>query len=124
MKALHVFPMFGSELIGGSDYVQFHLSQELVRLGVEVEVLTTCTRTLQPIVAFGLGWPHHYPPGATAIDGMRVHRFPVSWSPSLVVSSALSSLIIARWRREAAHGHTFETGSEAALAALHKLRKK
>ena len=47
MRALHVFPMFGPELGGGSDYVQFHLSRQLVRAGIEVEVLAT--RSDKPI---------------------------------------------------------------------------
>lgn len=120
MKALHVFPMFGRELVGGSDYVQFHLSRELVRLGSEVEVLATATQVLQPRAAFGLGWPTQYPPGDAQIDGMRVRRFPTTWSPPGAIGYAISRLILDRWRRENAHEGAVEKGSDAALAALHR----
>jgi glycosyltransferase involved in cell wall biosynthesis len=51
---------------------------------------------------------------------MRVHRFPVDWSPSPAVATALSRLVIGRWRREEAGAGAFEKGSEAALAMFHR----
>jgi glycosyltransferase involved in cell wall biosynthesis len=119
MKALHVFPMFGSELRGGSDYVQFHLSRELARLGVEIDVLATTTHTLEPRAAFGLGWPTQYSAGRAEVDGLRVWRFPTSWSPSRTTGYAISRLILDRWQREGA-GDDAAKGSDAALAALHQ----
>jgi glycosyltransferase involved in cell wall biosynthesis len=120
VKALHVFPMFGPELGGGSDYVQFHLSRELARSGVEVEVLATCTRALQPLAAFGLGWPSDYPAGAALVDGMRIRRFPVSWSPPPAIAHGISRLIIDRWGREEVVDPAGAKGSETALAALQR----
>jgi glycosyltransferase involved in cell wall biosynthesis len=120
MKALHVFPMFGADLIGGSDYVQFHLSRELARLGVEVEVLATCTRSLLPRAAFGISWPAHYTRGAERIDGMQVRRFPVTWSPSAPAAYAISRLVVDRWRREEAAASRPEKGSDEALGDMHR----
>ncbi len=120
MKALHVFPMFGSELRGGSDYVQLHLSRELARLGVEVDVLTTTTHTLEPRAAFGVGWPTQYSAGRAEVDGLRVHRFPTTWSPSRTTGYAISRLILDRWQREGLGNDEAAKGSDAALASLHR----
>ena len=56
MRALHVFPVFSNELIGGSDYYQYMLTRKLLDLGVEVEVFATCARRVRQRWAFGLDW--------------------------------------------------------------------
>ncbi|MGH7790345.1 MAG: hypothetical protein ACRERC_25980, partial [Candidatus Binatia bacterium] len=120
MKALHIFPMFGDDLTAGSDYVQHRLTVELARRGVDVEVLTTCTRRLEPNAAFGLGWPSHYPAGPTLVDGVRVRRFPVRFAPGPALGHALSRPIISRWQREESALGIHPRGSDAAVAAFQR----
>src|SRR5215470_10393191 len=120
MRALHVFPHLADDLTAGSDYYQHRLTRELMRLGVEVEVLTTCTRRVEPRAAFGLGWPSDYPAGAGMVDGVRVTRFPVPWSPPTAIGHLISQPIMARWRREEARDGAYAAGSDAAIEAFHR----
>ena len=120
MRALHVFPHLADDLAAGSDYYQHRLTRELLRLGVEVEVLTTCTRRVEPRAAFGLGWPSDYPAGAGMVDGVRVTRFPVPWSPPTSIGHLISQPIMARWRREEARNGVYPAGSDGAIEAFHR----
>lgn len=120
MRALHLFPFFGDDLTAGSAYVQHQLTRALIRRGVDVEVLATCARTVQPRAAFGLGWPRDWPAGPDTVDGIPVRRFPVTAAPSTAVGHALSRVIIGRWRREEATAGVFPRGSDAAVAAFHR----
>src|SRR5262249_37844645 len=120
MRALHVFPHLADDLAAGSDYYQHRLTRELLRLGVEVEVLTTCTRRVEPRAAFGLGWPRDYPAGAGTVDGVHVKRFPVPWSPPTPLGPPISRPIMARWRREEARDGDHPAGSDAMVEAFHR----
>ncbi len=107
MRALHVFPFFGGDLADGAARYQARLTEELVRLGVEVEVLTTRTRQLEAPSAFGLRWPADWPAGRVAGPGagegapLPVERFAAGWSLPVPVGRFASRQILRRWEREA-----------------------
>lgn len=100
MKVLHIFPQFGPELVNGSDRHEYLLSRKLVELGVEVDVFTTLTNSVHQTSAFSSAWPQNYRERLEVVDGMRVERFPVSFSLSPRLGYVLSLSILKRWQRE------------------------
>lgn len=100
MKVLHVFPQFGPELFNGSERYEYLLSKKLVDLGLEVDVLTTWTKHSFQTSAFSSAWPCDSDEHSEIIDGMRVQRFPVSFSLSPRMGHTLSRSILKRWQRE------------------------
>ena len=120
MRALHLFPTYASEAASGSDAHQRGLTRALARGGVEIEVLTTCTRRPLAHATFGLGWPMNEVRGRADLDGISVRRFPVSFSPGRILSRAVSLPIVARWRHEESRAGRFPTGSPEALASYHR----
>jgi glycosyltransferase involved in cell wall biosynthesis len=100
VKALHIFPTFGSELLYGAERHEYLLSRRLVDLGVEVDVLTTLTMNAHQTAAFSSNWPRDYSEPCQVIDGMRIARFPVSFSLQPRIARALSSSMLKRWTHE------------------------
>lgn len=100
MRALHVFPLFGADLTNGSEYHEYMLTKTLVEQGVEVDVLTTTSRTIHPVSAFSSGWRPDYPAGVEQTDGITIHRFPVSFSLPPRLGRAVSRVMLRRWARE------------------------
>jgi len=70
VKLAVVVQRYGAEVSGGAElharYVAEHLSRH-----ADVQVLTTCARDY-------VTWRNEYRPGAAAVNGVRVERFPVS----------------------------------------------
>jgi glycosyltransferase involved in cell wall biosynthesis len=125
MKALHLFPTFGTEETDGADAYQRRLTLALVRGGAEVEVLATCSRRPLFRGAFALDWPYDHPNGAADVDGIGVRRFPVRLSPGRFLGPLLSLPIAARWRREEARqGRLGEASDEAAAAHARQARAR
>ncbi|HEY7529966.1 MAG TPA: glycosyltransferase family 4 protein [Gemmatimonadota bacterium] len=102
MQALHVFPIFGSDLPGGSQVYEFHLSRALVRRGVGVRALATRSRGFHPVSAFTLDWPDEVgDAGArTTEDGVEVLRFPGPPRIPAFAGHAASARVLRRWERE------------------------
>ncbi len=100
MKALHIFPRFTPDLVSGSERYEYMLSRKLVELGVEVDVLTTCTKNAYPTAAISSAWPDEHPPGLTTIDGIRIRRFPATFDIGARLGHMLSRRMIKRWERE------------------------
>jgi glycosyltransferase involved in cell wall biosynthesis len=101
MRALHVFPTFGADLTSGSEYYEYMLTKTLIEQGVEVDVLTTTSRRVQPRSAFSSGWSHDYASGREcAPDGITIHRAPVSFSMPTALGDAVSRVMFRRWRLE------------------------
>jgi glycosyltransferase involved in cell wall biosynthesis len=80
IRALHVFPLFGPDLPNGSERYAWMLTGALKAAGVEVDVYTTCSRSVSQKSGFTLNWPQDFPPG-TVDDGIRITRFRARTSP-------------------------------------------
>ncbi|KIX13636.1 glycosyltransferase family 4 protein [Dethiosulfatarculus sandiegensis] len=73
LKATFVTPWYGNKLPGGAEAEARRTCQELVRAGVDVEVLTTC------LAGLGTDWDTDaLPAGLTTEDGVKVRRFPTA----------------------------------------------
>jgi len=107
MRALHVFPLFGADRTNGASHYQLVLSRQLQSLGVDVEVFSTTCHALVPHAPFGLEWPDELEREET-VQGLRVRRFPVRFSPSVKLGRAFSRAILRRWEREGLVGGAFE----------------
>ncbi len=70
IRLAFVVPRYGPEVLGGAETFARRLAERLPRDEFDVTVLTTCARDL-------LTWRNEYPPGATEVGGLPVHRFPV-----------------------------------------------
>ncbi|MBN1954762.1 MAG: glycosyltransferase family 4 protein [Anaerolineae bacterium] len=70
MRLAIVVPRYGPEIVGGAETFARQMAEHLLPAGFAVEVLTTCTDNV------GLG-KNVFPAGSTAINGVRVHRFPI-----------------------------------------------
>jgi glycosyltransferase involved in cell wall biosynthesis len=70
MKILYAVQRYGSQIVGGSEAACRHFSEELVRRGHEVEVMTSCAQSY-------IDWGDEYDPGTEEINGVLVHRLPV-----------------------------------------------
>jgi glycosyltransferase involved in cell wall biosynthesis len=73
MRLAIVTPWYGRELIGGAERLAWELAHALVRAGVDVDVLSTCSRS------FLDDWAANYHKSGTTHDGSGVvlRRFPV-----------------------------------------------
>lgn len=60
----------GTEVTGGSERLCLKVAQQLVRVGWQVDVLTTCALDY-------VTWADHYPVGDEQVAGVRIRRFPV-----------------------------------------------
>jgi glycosyltransferase involved in cell wall biosynthesis len=69
MKILYAVQRYGSQIVGGSEAACRHFSEELVRRGHEVEVMTSCAQSY-------IDWGDEYAPGTEDINGVLVHRLP------------------------------------------------
>jgi glycosyltransferase involved in cell wall biosynthesis len=70
MKILYVVQRYGEQIVGGSEAACRLFSEELVRRGHKVEVLTSCAHSY-------IDWADEYEPGSEEINGVMVHRLPV-----------------------------------------------
>jgi len=70
MKILYVVQRYGEKIVGGSEAACRMFSEELVKRGHEVEVLTSCAHSY-------IDWADEYDPGTELINGVQVHRLPV-----------------------------------------------
>ena len=70
MKVALVVQRYGLEVLGGAETLA-RRAAELIAPVVDLTVLTTCAIDY-------LTWDDHYPPGEGEVNGVRVHRFPVS----------------------------------------------
>lgn len=75
MKALHVTFRYGTEIYGGAELYFRHLSEELIKRGVEVDVCTTCTNSLAPFIKSGTRFDNTL--HDITVNGVNVFRFPV-----------------------------------------------
>src|SRR6266498_283535 len=120
MKALHVFPFFGSDLLHGGESYAYLLSKKLVELGVEVDVLATRSKRARATSAFSLEWTNEYGYHVEKSEGINIYRFPNSFSAPAVVGRALSRLVFGRWRREEEEYGIMIKGSQNLVDYYHR----
>jgi glycosyltransferase involved in cell wall biosynthesis len=111
MKALHIFPLFGAELTNGSEYYEYMLTKSLVQFGVSVDVFTTRARQFRPTSAFSLEWGNDYAQDYEQVDGINIHRFPVSFSVPPKLGHTIARFVFKRWRQEEERYGTVLKGS-------------
>jgi len=70
VKLAIVVQRYGADINGGAELHARYVAERLAR-HAEVEVLTTCARDY-------VTWRNELPPGTEAVNGITVHRFPVS----------------------------------------------
>lgn len=70
MKILYVIQRYGDQIIGGSESACRAFSEELVKRGHDVEVLTSCARRYTD-------WADEYEPGVEILNGVKINRLPV-----------------------------------------------
>lgn len=71
MRLLFVVQRYGHEVAGGAELHCRQFATRLAQRGHRVEALTSCA------VSY-VDWADHYPPGLSEVDGVGVHRLPVS----------------------------------------------
>ena len=75
MKALHITFRYGKEVYGGAELYFRHISEELKKRGIDIDICTTQTHTLTPFIKSGTAFDNIL--RNETIDGIRVFRFPV-----------------------------------------------
>jgi glycosyltransferase involved in cell wall biosynthesis len=58
------------------------LTQALVAAGVEIDVYTTCSRSVSQKSGFTLNWPRDFATGTAESDGIHITRYPARTSPA------------------------------------------
>jgi glycosyltransferase involved in cell wall biosynthesis len=71
VKLLFVVQAYGADVYGGAETACRDFATRLAARGHEVEVVTTCARSY-------VDWANDFPAGTTQVDGVAVHRLPVS----------------------------------------------
>ena len=71
MRLLYVVQRYGEDIVGGSEAACRQFAEALTRGGHEVEVLTSCAQSY-------VTWEDSYRSGESDINGVRVHRLPVT----------------------------------------------
>jgi glycosyltransferase involved in cell wall biosynthesis len=90
MKALHITFRYGTEIYGGAELYFRHLSEELVKRGVEVDVCTTCTNSLTSLIKSCTLFDNTL--HDATINGVNVFRFPVI-NPNKYVSFIFEKIL-------------------------------
>ena len=114
MRLAIVVPRYGPGIVGGAETLCRDYAERLRAAGHEVEVLTTCARD-------HFTWRNELPPGTTVVDGVTVHRYPVTIAKDHGAVTMLHARLDHGFRLDAAGERRWveNTGySEPLLAAI------
>jgi glycosyltransferase involved in cell wall biosynthesis len=75
MKALHVTFRYGKDVYGGAELYLRHLSEELSKRGIDIDICTTQSHTLIPFIKSGTEFDNSLE--NETINNIKVIRFPV-----------------------------------------------
>ncbi|MFA6363352.1 glycosyltransferase family 4 protein [Methanoregula sp.] len=75
MKALHITFRYGKDICGGAELYFRHISEELSKRGVDVDICTTQSHTLTPFIKSGTAFDNSLE--NETINNIKVFRFPV-----------------------------------------------
>ncbi len=88
MKIAIVIPWFGKDLKGGAEQQAWQIANRLAQKGVEVHVLTTCSKE------FLSDWSQNfYEPGEYKEGSLVIHRFPVKKRKTEIFDSVNAKLL-------------------------------
>jgi glycosyltransferase involved in cell wall biosynthesis len=82
MRILYTVHRYGEEVVGGAETACRFFAERLVERGHSVDVLTSCA------VSY-VDWANHYAPGPQVINGVNVHRVPVTQERDPLVFASL-----------------------------------
>ncbi|MEX2658838.1 MAG: glycosyltransferase family 4 protein [Acidimicrobiales bacterium] len=71
MRLLFVVQRYGLEIFGGAEQATRMFASRMAARGHDVEVLTSCALSY-------VDWADHYEPGTSELEGVHVHRLPVT----------------------------------------------
>ncbi len=71
MKILYAVQRYGETIVGGSEAAARMFAERLVERGHEVDVVTSCALSY-------VDWANAFEPGTSQLNGVTVHRLPVS----------------------------------------------
>ena len=71
MKLLYTVQRYGEDIVGGSEAACRLFAERLAERGHSVEVVTSCAHSY-------VDWADEYEPGTTELNGVTVHRLPVT----------------------------------------------
>jgi len=110
MRVALVAPRYGEAIVGGAETLIRDYATRLAGRGHDVEVLTTCARD-------HFTWANELPAGSTKVDGVTLHRFPVSRARDNVIMGHLQRCLDAGLRldRSAEVAWVANTGESAPL---------
>lgn len=95
MRLAIVVPRYGPGIVGGAETLCRDYAERLHAAGHDIEVLTTCARD-------HFTWRNELPPGTTVIEGVPVHRFPVTAAKDHGAMTMLHARLDAGFRLDAA----------------------
>jgi glycosyltransferase involved in cell wall biosynthesis len=95
MRLAIVVPRYGPGIVGGAETLCRDYAQRLHAAGHDVEVHTTCARD-------HFSWSNEFPAGTTLIDGVPVHRHPVTMAKDHGSVTMLHARLDAGFRLDAA----------------------
>lgn len=99
MKVLHLTYRFGKDIVGGAETYLYMLSRTLVEKGINVDVVTTKTKHLEPIARFGVKWDNLIDKDHEVIDGINVYRFNTYNLPDFLALK-FNYLLQTQWDKE------------------------
>jgi len=95
MRLAIVVPRYGPGIVGGAETLCRDYAERLRAAGHDVEVLTTCARD-------HFSWSNEFPAGTTLIEGVTVHRFPVTTAKDHGAVTMLHARLDAGFKLDAA----------------------
>lgn len=91
MRLLFVVQRYGLEVAGGAERCCREYASRLAARGHDVHVLTSCAQNYTD-------WANHYPPGEQLLEGVHVHRLPVSAPREALLFPSLDTRVVASGR--------------------------
>jgi glycosyltransferase involved in cell wall biosynthesis len=90
MKALHITFRYGTKVYGGAEYYLRKLSQELYKLGIDIDICTTKSDQIKPLFKYGVIWDNLL--DNKKINELDIFRFPVK-NPNRYISLFFEKIV-------------------------------